>query len=166
MNIYIITCYSRNRVIGRDGKMPWHLSADLRRFKKITMQHPIVMGRKTFQSLGRPLPGRCNIILSRNSIAAPPGCEVIHSPRELAGLIGDQDCFVIGGSEIYRLFLNQAARIYRTLLDADVAGDTYFPSLNEDEWEVKKDGEHESDENNDYDMRFETLERIAPSAVN
>ncbi len=164
MNLSIIACYSQNRVIGMNGKMPWRLSADLRRFKKITLGHPIVMGRKTFQSLAKPLPGRRNIILSRSGIAAPPACEVISSPAALGELIGSRECFVIGGAETYRLFLGRAQRIYRTRLDVTIAGDTYFPQIDESEWTVCADGEHAADENNDYAMRFEKLERILRAA--
>lgn len=161
MNLSIIACHSQNRVMGINGKMPWHQSADLKRFKEITLGHPVIMGRKTFQSLQKPLPERHNIILSRKGITTPPDCEVISSPDALGELIGNRECFVIGGAEIYRLFWNQTKYIYRTLLDANIDGDTYFPQINKNEWRIQADGKYAADENNDYNMRFEKLQRIS-----
>lgn len=160
MNVSLIVCHTQNRVIGAGGAMPWHLPADLKRFKRITLGHPVVMGRKTFESLGAvaPLPGRRNIVLSRNGLRAP-GCAVVSSLEDLQATLAQTPFFVIGGEALYRLFLPHAACIHRTLLDVTLNGDAYFPALNESEWETHAQGRHEPDEQNCYGMRFDMLIR-------
>jgi dihydrofolate reductase len=129
--IACVVAHSRNRVIGRDGGLPWHLPADLRRFRELTSGHAVVMGRKTYESLPdrfRPLPNRRNLVLSRDPSYAPPGAEVFPDlAAALAACSGD--CFVIGGGSTYAEALSVADRVYATEIDADIEGDTFFPEL-------------------------------------
>ena len=133
--VTIIVAYALNRVIGKDGKVPWHLSGDLKRFRQLTMGHHIVMGRKTWESIGRLLPGRKHIIVSRQPDYVLPGAVVARTIEEaLAACAGDNEIFVIGGEEIYRLVLPIAERIYATEIKADFAGDTVFPPFDPGTW--------------------------------
>lgn len=135
--ISFVVAVARNGVIGRDGGLPWHISADLRRFKEITMGKPIIMGRKTWESLPRrPLPGRRNIVITRTRDYDAPGAEVAASVAEALALChGEPDVSVIGGGEIYRLFWPLVDRLYLTEVDLAVAGDTFFPAVVPEEWE-------------------------------
>ena len=117
-----------NRIIGRDGALPWRLPEDLKFFRTLTTGHPVVMGRKTWESLGRPLPGRRNIVLSR-TLTAAEGAEIVRSPEDLRALHLEGDVFIIGGAEIYRLLLPECASVYLTVLTADAEGDTSFPEF-------------------------------------
>lgn len=129
-NVSLIAAMARNRVIGCKGRVPWDLPLDLRRFRELTWGHPIIMGRKTFQSIGRALPGRRNIVLSRQAGFHPEGCTVAHSLAEaLAMAAGEDEIFVCGGAEVYREAMPSARRIYLTLVHADVAGDVLFPEI-------------------------------------
>ena len=162
MKISLITCYTPDYLIGANNKLPWHLPADLARFKKITSGHIIVMGRKTYESLCRPLPNRTNVVFSRNRLQAQ-GCYVISSIDELKTIAGDRECFVIGGAQIYRLFIPYASRIYHTLVKTEeLSGDTYFPAslLKDEEWRVVESCERPADEKNKYDLCFYRLQRI------
>jgi dihydrofolate reductase len=133
--ITIIVAYAANRVIGKDGKMPWHLSEDLKRFRRLTMGHHIVMGRKTWESIGRLLPGRKHIIISRKPGYEVAGATVVDSvDAAIAAARGDSDIFVIGGGEIYTLVLPIADRILATEIDRKYEGDTYFPELAKEIW--------------------------------
>ena len=162
MNAALIVCHTRNRVIGAGNRMPWHLPADLKRFNKTTMGHPIVMGRRTFDAIGRrALPGRRNIVMSRGALTAP-GFEWAATSRTLERLVGDARFFVIGGAEIYRLLLPFADTIYRTLIEAELDGDVLFPELDEREWRTCEQERHPADARNAYAMRFSVLTRIAP----
>ena len=131
MKLCMIVAMSRNRVIGRDGQMPWRLPQDLRRFKELTMGHPIIMGRKTHESIGRVLPGRLNVVLTRNPRYASAGTMVFNClDAALAQLSGEHDqAFIIGGAAVYRQALPLVQRIYLTLIKEDVKGDTFFPQL-------------------------------------
>lgn len=143
----LIAAMSRNRVIGRDNAMPWHLSADLKHFKAVTMGKPVIMGRKTFESIGRPLPGRQNIIISRQPGFAAAGCSMAASLEQaLAACSGAEEVFVIGGSEIYRLALPAADRLHLTEIDADFEGDTHFPAINAAEWRESSRDSHAAGE--------------------
>jgi dihydrofolate reductase len=122
--ISMIVAYARGRVIGKEGKIPWHLPADLRRFKKITRGQVVVMGFKTFEMLGRPLPQRRNIVLTHRSDIDIVGVEALHSKDEVLAL---GDVFIIGGESVYRQFLEEAERLYITEIDIEVDGDTFFP---------------------------------------
>ncbi|MEI8355830.1 MAG: dihydrofolate reductase [Deltaproteobacteria bacterium] len=132
MIISIIAAMAENRVIGRDNSIPWNLPADLERFKTITTGHPVIMGRKTFEGIGRPLPGRKTVIITRNPDFTAEGCVVAHNLQEaLAECKGADEVFICGGSEVYREALTLASRIYLTLLDGEVEGDTLFPEIPE-----------------------------------
>ena len=166
MNAALIVCHTRNRVIGAGNRMPWHLPADLKRFKETTMGHPIVMGRRTFDAIGRcALPGRRNIVMSRSALAVP-GCERATAPQTLERLVGDARFFVIGGAEIYRLLLPFADTIYRTLVETELDGDVLFPELDAREWHTREHDRHPADACNAYAMRFSVLTRIAPPRHN
>jgi dihydrofolate reductase len=136
MKISLIVAMARNGVIGIDNKMPWHLSADLKRFKKITMGCPILMGRKTFESIGRPLPGRTNLIVSRNRHYHQPGCQVFNSVEAAIDACHQAtEIFIIGGSKLYMATLNKADFIYLTRINQNFQGDTTFPQINFQQWD-------------------------------
>jgi len=135
VRISIVVAVSANGVIGRDGGLPWHLPEDLRRFKRITMGKPLIMGRTTHESIGRALPGRQNIVITRQQDYRAEGCDVVSCPAEALRAAGDaEEVMVIGGGEIYALFLRRTDRIHLTRVDAEVDGDTYFPRLDPDDW--------------------------------
>ena len=158
--ISIIVAASENNVIGREGELPWRLSDDLKHFKAITMGKPIVMGRKTWESIGRPLPGRQNIVITRQAGFEAAGCDVVSSVAGAIGAAGDAaEIMVIGGSEIYALSLPQARRVYLTRVHAEVEGDAFFPALGE-EWRLLSDQSREADASNEYDVSFRVYERV------
>ena len=161
MKISLIVAMSENRVIGRDNKMPWHLSADLKRFKSLTMNSPILMGRKTFESIGKPLIGRTNMILSHNSNFKPEGCLVfseLNSALEQAQDYGDE-LFIIGGSTLYGMALPLARRVYLTQIEASFEGDTFFPEIDLSAWNEVACECIVDDEKVDFTYRFITLEK-------
>jgi dihydrofolate reductase len=155
--IKIIVAISKNRVIGKDNKLLWKLSSDLQRFKALTSGHSVVMGRKTFQSIGKPLHSRRNIIITRDKSFSVEGCEVVNS-IEQALFLTRNDCFVIGGGEIYKQVLDLASKVYLTLVHCDIEGDTYFPELGTGWVEVKID-EHKASDKNEYDFTFIDYEK-------
>ena len=158
--ISIIVAASANNVIGAQGDLPWRLSDDLKRFKTVTMGKPIVMGRKTWESIGRALPGRRNIVITRQQDFAAEGCDVVQSTDEAIVAAGDVDeIMVIGGSEVYALFLPVAHRLYLTRVHADVNGDAFFPVVDEDEWQLVSDEAHAADSRNEFDFSFRIYER-------
>ena len=126
---------AKNRVIGANNKLPWHLSDDLKRFKQLTMGHTLIMGRKTFDSIGRPLPGRVNIVVSRNPSLSIPGAIVVPSLEEAIANTKGEKAYVIGGSEIFAKALPLATHIDLTQIDAEVEGDVYFPKISESSWQ-------------------------------
>lgn len=151
---------SENHVIGREGALPWHLPADLRHFKEMTMGHPIIMGRKNHEDIGRPLPGRTNIVLTRQENYLADGCIVIHSPDELESVVPDgSEVSIIGGADIYALFFPRVTRIYMTLVHAEIEGDIYFPAFDAGNWKEVSRQFHKADKDNSYDYTFVTLER-------
>ncbi|QOY38014.1 type 3 dihydrofolate reductase [Anaerobacillus isosaccharinicus] len=156
--ISLIVATGENRVIGLNNKMPWHLPADLAYFKNTTSGHAVVMGRKTFESIGRPLPNRTNIILTRDENFQAEGCQVIHSVEEALQLGKVQDLFIIGGAEIYHQFLAQADRVYLTYIEENFEGDTFFPELT-DEWKLVSTEKHLPDEKNQYNYEFRVYEK-------
>lgn len=196
MMISLIVALDRNGLIGRGGALPWHLPADLRHFKAVTMGKPVIMGRKTYESIGRPLPGRRNIILTRQPGLTIDGCEVYqsvaavlaalaHGDRDFAGrgdrheAMGDRDAFggrtgaagmgdrhvaeavVIGGAEVYRAFLSNAARLYVTLVEGEFSGDTWFPAWPPGaEWRLVEEERHPPDERNPHTMTFLQYEKL------
>ena len=160
MIISIIVAMDRKGVIGRDGKLPWHLSADLKHFKAITMGKPIIMGRKTHESLGRALPGRENIVVTRNDNYQAPGCTVLHSLDDVFMHCRKADeILIMGGAELYAQFLDRANRIYLTEVHTEVSGDTYFPAYDGDQWREVQRQDFRADEKNDFDYSFVILER-------
>ena len=159
--ISLIVAASTNNVIGNDGELPWRLSDDLKRFKAVTMGKPIVMGRKTFESIGRPLPGRQNIVISRQANFTADGCDVVQSTVEAVEIAGDADeIMVIGGSQIYAAFLPTADRIYLTRVHVEVEGDAVFPSLDAAEWRKSGSESYESDASNEYACTVLLLSRM------
>ncbi len=162
MRLSIIVAMAKNRAIGVDGTLPWHLSSDLKNFKRITMGKPIVMGRKTYESIGRPLPGRENIILTRDKDFLQPGCSVLHDVDSLLEHCkGQEEVMITGGSEIYQLLLDRTTRIYLTEVDVNVDGDTFFPEYNPACWQEISRTEHIASAGNDHDFSFVILDRIA-----
>lgn len=128
--ISLVAALARNRVIGADNRLPWHLPEDLRRFKALTLAHPVIMGRRTYASIGRPLPGRANIVITRDRGYAAPGCIIVHTLQAaLEAGAGAGEIFVIGGAEIYALALPRADRLHLTEIDAEFPGDALFPAF-------------------------------------
>jgi dihydrofolate reductase len=159
MRVSIIAAVSENGVIGRGGRLPWHLADDLRRFKQLTMGHTIVMGRKTWESIGRPLAGRRMVVISRQPDYVADGVNVVSSldaAIENAIAAGDDEVFVIGGAEIYRLALPRAERLYLTRVHADVEGDARFPDVDWSQWRLAESERHAASDQNDHAF---TLER-------
>ena len=160
MTVSLIAAIAANRVIGDRGALPWRLPDDLARFKRLTMGHPVVMGRATFQSMGKPLPGRRNIVLTRDRSAAFAGCEIAHTRDDALGLSGGQETFIIGGAAIYELFLPVADLMYLTLIDAEIPGDTFFPEVRWDRWRVRSETARPVDARHPLPHRFVDYERI------
>ena len=158
----LIVAVARNGIIGRDNTLPWHLPEDLKHFKALTTGHPIVMGRKTWESLGRPLPGRHNIVVTHDAAYYAAGATVVNSLEDALRLVnGAEELFVIGGAEIYRLALPLADRLQLTELDADFTGDTHFPDFNRSKWRETQRERHCSATGLDY--AFVTYERATQS---
>lgn len=159
--ICAIVAMDRNRVIGYHNAMPWHLSADLKYFKATTMGHPIIMGRNTYESLGKPLPGRKNIVITRRPLEAPEEVIRVASIEEaLKAAQNDGEIFIIGGQQIFEQTLNRIDKIYITRIEHEFTGDRYFPELNEQEWKVINSESHLPDEKNAYAYTFLLMERI------
>jgi dihydrofolate reductase len=163
--VTLVVAMADNGIIGRDGALPWHLPADLKRFKALTLGKPVLMGRRTWSSLGRPLPGRTNVVMSRTPAlpgsAASQGAIVVGSLEEaLSRFAASPEIAVIGGAEIYALSLPAADRIERTLVHASIDGDTVFPALRAGEWRIVASEPHSANERHRWPMTFETLERI------
>lgn len=156
--IKLIVAISKNRVIGDSNSLIWHLPADLKRFKEITGGHSIVMGRKTYQSIGRPLPNRRNIIITRDDNYEVEGCEVVNSIEEALLLTGS-NCFIIGGGEIYKQTLHLADQVYMTIVDEEFEGDTTFPEL-PSSWYISKEEKFLSDDKNPYNYSFILYEKF------
>lgn len=156
-----IAAHTRNRVIGRDGGMPWHLPADFAHFRALSRGKPNIMGRKVWDSLGgQPLRERENIVLTRNSQLQVPGAMVAHSPEEALNLAGHApEIAIIGGEEIYRLYWDRLTRLEVTLIHAELDGDTFFPEIGP-EWELVGETLRPADEKNRYDLTFQTWRRI------
>jgi dihydrofolate reductase len=157
--ITLIVAVADNGVIGRDNALPWHLPDDLKRFKRLTMGNPIVMGRKTFESIGKPLPGRHNIVVTRDANYRREGVTVVHGVDEAVGAAGDAtEIMIIGGAELFRLFLPRATRIHLTRVHASVAGDVMWPAL-DDSWHVVGSEQHAADDRHASAMTFEVWEK-------
>lgn len=157
--ISIIVAVAENGVIGGKNTLLWHISEDLRNFKAVTTGHPVVMGRKTFESLGRPLPNRVNVVISRQQIEIP-GCQVVHSLAEAVALFpADEEVFIIGGAQIYAQALPLAGRFYLTRVMHAYQGDILFPSWNEQEWQLIASESFPCGREYPYPFAFESYER-------
>lgn len=165
MRVSTIVGMGNNNEIGKGNDIPWYLPADLKYFKRITSGHPIIMGRKCFESIGRPLPNRTNIIVSRNPEFYREGCILVHSigaALSVAEDKGTDEAFIIGGGEIYRRGLPISSRLYLTNIDITVEdADVFFPKINFDYWNVISKESHQKDAKNPYDYTFQVLERKA-----
>jgi dihydrofolate reductase len=168
MGIELVVAVAENDVIGRGNELPWHLPADLRHFKSLTFGKPVLMGRKTYESIGKALPGRTNIVLSRSEEFSPGDCLVVKTLDEARIAAGAQSALmVIGGAEIYRQSLPFADRIHLTLIHTRIAdGDTVFAGWRGSAWEETSRERHEADEKNAYAYSFITLERTGSAGVN
>jgi dihydrofolate reductase len=161
MLVSFIVAMAKNRVIGANNALPWRLPEDLKRFKALTMGHPIIMGRKTYESIGRPLPGRRNIVVTRNTSFALEGCTVVNSPSAaLAACANDDEAFVIGGAELYRALMGSADRIYLTEIDQVIEGDAWFPEFDRARW--RETAREPSPAGAPLPFAFVTYERLTP----
>ena len=167
MRLSLLVAIAENGIIGRQGELPWHIAADLRRFKRLTMDHAIVMGRKTWESIGRPLPGRTSIVVTSRT-DYDPGDRKVLVASNLDGalkLARQADCdqnqiFIIGGAAVYAESLPRADRLYLTRVHANVEGDVSFPPIDWSQWELHEQSRHTADPLNDYDYSFEMYERV------
>lgn len=160
MIVSIITAMDKNRLIGKDNGLPWKIPADLQFFKKVTMSKPIIMGRKTFESIGRPLPGRQNIIITRDNQFTAEGCDIAYSTEEAMTLAGDaEEVMIIGGANIYQQFLQQCDRLYLTRVNGEFTGDAWFPEIDESQWQEIEKEDHKADEKNEADYSFIVMQR-------
>ena len=163
MKLSIVVAMSVNRVIGRDNALPWKLPADLKHFRELTLGHHLLMGRKTFESIGRPLPGRTTVVITRQDGYAREGILVVSSVDEaveLASKAGEPEAFIAGGAEIYQQTLQRADRLYLTLVHRSFQGDTLFPEFDKSAWQEVSRKDLEPDEENSCAMSFLTYEKI------
>ena len=160
MIISLIAAMDKNRLIGANNGLPWHLPADFSHFKKVTMNKPIVMGRKTFESIGKPLPGRQNIVISRSGFSAQ-GVTVVDSiDAALAAAKNVDEIMIIGGASFYKQMIDRADRMYLTYVDAECEGDAWFPEFNLDDWRVVSERQYLADEKNNYNFKIITYQRL------
>jgi len=160
MIISLISAMDRNRLIGNNNQLPWHLPADFAHFKSVTMGKPVIMGRKTYESIGKPLPGRTNIVLTREPGMRFEGVSCASSIEQAIALVADaEEIMIIGGSTIYEMLLPQANRLYLTYVDAEFEGDAWFPEFDNNQWSEIESVLRKEDEKNAYDCRFVTLEK-------
>ncbi len=170
MRLALIVAMAENRVIGRDNQLPWHLPNDLKYFKKMTLGKPIIMGRKTFESIGKPLPGRRNIVVTRQSDWRREGVQVGHTleqavslAKQIAAAEGNSEMLIIGGAALYRESLPLADRLYMTKIHEAVEGDAFFPPLKKEDWCELSREDYNSDANNPYNYSFVVLQRVTQS---
>ena len=155
MKISLVVAKSKNNVIGKNNQLPWHLPADLKHFKQVTMGKPIIMGRKTFDSIGKPLPGRRNMVISRNKNLIIEGCDVFHTLDDaLHAVESENEVMIIGGENLFLQILNRAHYIYLTVIDAEFDGDTFFLPLS-DTWKLVENEKHIPDDRNNYSYCFQ-----------
>jgi dihydrofolate reductase len=158
--ITLIVAVADNGVIGRENGLPWHLPEDLKRFKRLTLGKPVVMGRRTYDSIGRPLPGRHNIVVTRDAEYRPAGVTVVHGIDDAErAATGADEIMIIGGAELFRLFLPRAGRVHLTRVHGEVNGDVFWPALDESRWQVVHREELAADERHAYAMTFEIWEK-------
>ncbi len=163
MRVSLIVAVSENGVIGRDNDLPWHLSADLRRFKSLTMDHHLLVGRKTFEAIGRPLPGRRMVVISKGRPVLPEGVDLVSSPEEgieLARGRAEREVFIAGGAQIYRRTLPLADRLYLTRIHQEFDGDATFPELAAAEWTLVEQLSFDPDPDQPLAYSFLTLDRV------
>ena len=161
MIVTLILAVSDNGVIGRDNQLPWHLPDDLKHFKRLTMGKPIVMGRRTYESIGKPLPGRQNIVVTRDANYRREGVTVVHDVDAAMQAAGDvPELMIIGGAELFRLFLPRAGRIHLTRVHGDIPGDVHWPELDRREWHLVASEPHGADERHAWPMSFEVWEKF------
>lgn len=163
MKISLVVAAASNNAIGKEGTMPWHLPNDMKHFKNITWGMPVIMGRKTFESLGKPLAGRKNIVISRQPGWNAAGTIVVKSIDDALFVASQADAnevMVIGGGEIYKALYTKASRIYLTRVEAEPEADTFFPAIDPEQWYLVNQQNHEADEKNAYNYSFQTWERI------
>jgi len=161
LQISIIVALSENNVVGVRNQLPWKLSADLKRVKSMTMGHHIIMGRKTFESIGRPLPGRTNVIITRNANYKAEGCVIASSLQHALDIaMNDTEVFIFGGGEIFKEAMPLASKIYMTRVHTHLEGDTYFPDIKPFDWRIVELQEFKADEKNEFDYSFMTLIRV------
>ena len=159
--ISIVVAASTNNVIGTQGRLPWKISDDLKRFKALTMGKPIVMGRRTHESIGRPLPGRQNIVITRQPGYSADGCDVVASPAAALAIAGSAaEIMIIGGSQIYDLFLPKAGRLHITRVQAEIEGDAFFPAIDGSDWRLVDSVVFEASDSKEFGFEFTTYERI------
>ena len=166
MRVSIVVAMTPQSVIGKDGKVPWRLPADLKYFRRLTLGHPVVMGRKTFESIGKPLDGRTNIVMTRHAAWKAPGCLVagtVDAALDLAmqHAAPSREVMILGGAKVYALFLPHTDRMYVTWVDAAVEGDTFFPEYDAGEWRETSREDHAADARNPYVCSFRVLERVS-----
>jgi dihydrofolate reductase len=165
MRLSIIAALSSNNVIGRNNDLPWHLSSDLKRLKALTMGHHMIMGRRTYDSIGRPLPGRTFVVITHNPSFRPEGVQVVHTLEEaiqIAVHAGDEEPFIAGGAQIFEQAIHRADRMYLTRVHAELDGDAFFPDFDDvSEWQLTDSEHFEADEKNDYPYSFLTYDRMA-----
>jgi dihydrofolate reductase len=160
MTLSLVVAAARNNVIGSEGGLPWHLPDDLGHFKRLTTGKPVIMGRRTFESIGKPLPDRRNIVMTRQADYAAKGCEVVSSVDEALELVrGTAEVMIIGGGQVYRDFIPHADRIYLTRVQADVEGDTYFPEIDGAGWQLMTSEHHAADDRHAYEFDLLVFER-------
>ncbi|NOR73021.1 MAG: type 3 dihydrofolate reductase [Mariprofundaceae bacterium] len=158
----LIWAMDENRLIGTENRLPWKLPADMQWFRKQTMGKPVLMGRKTYESIGKPLPGRENLIMTRQQGLAIEGCRIVHSLDEARAALPDADeIMVIGGSDIYTLLLPDAARLYCTVVHDRFEGDAWFPEYDQEQWQQSLCEHHEADEHNRHAYSFMIYERVS-----
>jgi len=158
--IAFVVAVAKNKVIGKDGTLPWRLPDDMKEVRRLTIGKPLIMGRRTYESIGKPLPDRTNIVMTRDPSFHPEGVRVARTKDEALALAGDApEIIVFGGAEIYRLFLDDVDRLYMTAVDAEVAGDTYF-DMGPDDWTVVRNDRHEADARHAYAFNMYTLDRV------
>ena len=168
MRTSLIVAMADNRAIGLEGGMPWHISADLKYFKQVTMGAPVIMGRKTYEAIGRALPGRANIVVTRNERFSPPDADAVHDvaaalrkARAIAEIEGGDEVFVIGGAQIYAQAMGEADRIYLTLVHGEFPGDAFFPELDEGGWQEIARQTHPPEDAGGPSFSFTILERMS-----
>jgi dihydrofolate reductase len=163
-SLSVVVAVARNGVIGRDNALPWRLPDDLKRFRQLTLGKPVVMGRRTYESIGRPLPDRTNIVVSRQAALTLPGCTVVNSLQAaLDAANAFPEVMLVGGAELYRSALPQVSTIHLTRVNADIEGDTLFPMLDMREWHETIQATHAADERHAYLFTYVTLQRVMPS---